>query len=116
MKLLTLFMAAAIGGISVSSPVKERVIIKHSDGKCEVDTASKSGDISIPFNESPAEDTWRLVHDGKRVLALFQSTGFTWTTNNLFCGSEKECSDVIDQLKLIPLPVVTNELDSIEVP
>jgi hypothetical protein len=55
-------------------------------------------------NTSPRTDCWRLVHDGTKVLALFQSTGITQTINNLFCGTEAECQAKITELHLTPLP------------
>lgn len=51
-------------------------------------------------NKSPRQDCWRLVHDGKKVLALFRSTGVTETIYTLVCGTEKECRDEIAKLKL----------------
>jgi hypothetical protein len=55
----------------------------------------------IAAKESPRETCFRLAHDGVKVIALFESTGYTWTRGNLFCATtEKECLDKIAQLKL----------------
>lgn len=48
--------------------------------------------------------TWRLVHDGTKVLALLQSTGVTSTINNMVVGTEDEVNAEIAALKLTPLP------------
>lgn len=56
---------------------------------------------AISANESPPELCWRLVHDGVKVLTLFESTGLTWTRNTLFCATtEKECLSEIARLRL----------------
>ena len=48
---------------------------------------------------------WRLVHDGKKVLALFDSQGTTRTINALFCATtEAEVQAEITRLNLTPLP------------
>ncbi len=55
----------------------------------------------ISARESLPENCWRLAHDGAKALALFESTGYTWTRGNLFCATtEKECLDEIARLKL----------------
>lgn len=52
--------------------------------------------VDIPAKSSPRDICFRLVHDGVTVLTLFESTGYTWTRNNLFCATtEKECVDEI---------------------
>jgi hypothetical protein len=47
-----------------------------------------------------AEKKWRLVYNNGEIKDLFESGGYTWTINNLFCGSEKKCLDEIDRLHL----------------
>lgn len=60
----------------------------------------------IAANKSPPEACLRLVHNGAMVLGLFESSGFTWTRNVLFCATtEKECLDEIARLKLEYAPV-----------
>ena len=48
--------------------------------------------------------TWRLVHDGAKVLSLHQSTGVTSTINNMVVGTLDEVNAEITALKLTPLP------------
>ena len=47
----------------------------------------------LTVNVSPAVSCFRLVHDGKKVLSLFESAGSTHTINTLFCGTAEECAD-----------------------
>ena len=57
------------------------------------------------FNQSENTNCWRLVHDGSRVIALFESTGYTTTKDNLYCATtEVECLAEIDRLGLIYTP------------
>lgn len=50
---------------------------------------------------------WRLVHDGTKVVQLFESDGITETPINLFiAATEAECQVEIDRLGLIPLPEI----------
>ncbi len=57
----------------------------------------------MAINSSPNTQCWRLVHDGKKVMALFESSGVTRTQNTLFCGTEAEVQAEIARLNLIPL-------------
>ncbi len=60
---------------------------------------------SVVVNESPGTKCWRLVHDGKKVISLFETMGITRTRNTLFCAeTEAEVQAEISRLKLIPLP------------
>lgn len=85
--------------------ILSRTYVKDAAGKITFDTAPKAGDTVVAFKESPAKVDTRLVHDGTKVIALFDSNGFTWTKNVLFCGTSKECDDEITLLALKPLPV-----------
>lgn len=58
----------------------------------------------VQFSESSREPSWRLVHDGQSVHALFESTGITGTRHTLFCGTRAACEAEILRLKLTPLP------------
>jgi hypothetical protein len=49
---------------------------------------------------SPHEKCWRLVHDGKNVLELFEGEGNTRCIHKMFCATEQECLDEIARLKL----------------
>lgn len=56
------------------------------------------------FSESPGETCWRLVHDGVKVIDLFESEGLTWTAHTLFCATTRaECEAEIARLGLTPL-------------
>jgi hypothetical protein len=60
---------------------------------------------SVTVNVSPHVQCWRLIHDGKKVIALFESTGITQTINVLYCATtEQEAQAEITRLKLTPLP------------
>lgn len=48
--------------------------------------------------------TYRLVHDGTKVLSLHKSTGVTSTINNMVVGTLDEVNAEIAALKLTPLP------------
>lgn len=48
--------------------------------------------------------SYRLVHDGTKVLSLHKSTGVTSTINNMVVGTLDEVNAEIAALKLIPLP------------
>ena len=50
------------------------------------------------MNLSPAEHCFRLVHDGKKVIAYFESSGVTRTSHNLFCGTAGECQAEMTRL------------------
>lgn len=56
---------------------------------------------TVLANVSPREKSWRLVHDGIKVITLFEGEGETWAIWNMFCATtEKECLDEITRLKL----------------
>jgi len=60
---------------------------------------------TVIMNVSPHTQCWRLIHDGKKVIALLESAGVTQTINTLFCATtEAECQAEIARLKLTPLP------------
>jgi hypothetical protein len=49
-------------------------------------------------------NSWRLVHDGAKVLHLFESGGYTSTIWNLEEFPTKEAAEArIAELKLVPL-------------
>ena len=64
-------------------------------------TTSKGVDFDCYL--SPKDKSWRLVHDGKQVLAYFESSGTTGTTNMLFVGTQAQCEAEIAKLGLTPL-------------
>ena len=56
---------------------------------------------------------WRLVHDGKNVIALFESAGVTETIHALAeFPTKAEAEAEITKLGLIPLPVEAAEKDA----
>lgn len=55
----------------------------------------------ITIFETSKGQSWRLVHDGKKVIALFESEGITGTRNALFEGATKaDCLAEIAKLGL----------------
>jgi hypothetical protein len=59
----------------------------------------------VTVNVSPHIQCWRLIHDGVKVIAVFESPGVTKTLNHLFCATTKpEIDAQIASLNLIPLP------------
>ena len=53
---------------------------------------------------SEKKKSWRLVHDGRDTLALFESNGETGTIKTLFVGTQKQCLAEMKRLKLKALP------------
>lgn len=52
-------------------------------------------------NKSTSAKSWRLVHDGSTVVALFESEGTTETIHYLFeADTEKECLAEVERLSL----------------
>lgn len=47
--------------------------------------------------------SWRLIHDGSAILALFESDGITETKNNLFEGTQAQCITEANRLGLTGL-------------
>ena len=60
----------------------------------------------LVISRSPKVQCTRLVHDGKKVIELFESAGVTQTAQTLFCGTAEECAAEIARLSLAPLPAV----------
>ena len=59
----------------------------------------------LPTQVSDRRQSWRLAHDGVKVIAKFETSGETWTIGNLFCATEeKEIDDEIKRLGLKELP------------
>lgn len=48
------------------------------------------GFVDIEIHETSKELSWRLVHDGSNLVALFQSEGITSTKNTLFEAQTKD--------------------------
>ena len=67
---------------------------------------SKIAVRTIIVNESDEEKSWRLVHDGISVIATFESSGLTWTRNNLFTAKDEAgVTAEIERLRLSGAPV-----------
>ena len=59
-------------------------------------------EVRFTCNVSPTnEKCWRLVHWDGRVRSLFESEGYTYTIDHLFCGTKAECLAEISRLGLI---------------
>lgn len=58
----------------------------------------------VKISTSSPDQSWRLVHDGKKVIAKMQRSGETGTRNTLFlAATEEEVDEEIARLKLTPL-------------
>jgi hypothetical protein len=76
-------------------PVKEKTV----EGKVVKFTA--------PIN------SWRLIHDGTKVIGLFESAGVTESIYEVEEFSTKAAAEArIAELKLVPLPVEVSPEDS----
>ena len=60
----------------------------------------KINGIKINSTSTP-EKCWRLIHDGKTVIDLFEAEGITSNGNLRFAGTKKECDTEIKRLTLI---------------
>ena len=59
----------------------------------------KDKELKIKKKSSPKTGKfWRLVHDGTKVLHLFEAEGETITGRTLFCGTREECLNEIDKI------------------
>ena len=65
-------------------------------------TDANNNPITFEANRSQNVDCWRLVYNDTQIIDLFQAVGYTTTRDNLFCGTEQECNDLITSLKLKP--------------
>ncbi len=65
---------------------------------------SEKEEMTFNVNVIEKGSCWRLVHDGKEVLDLFESDGETSSINILFAGTENECLAEIERLGLIYNP------------
>lgn len=62
------------------------------------------GAEDITIYETSKDQSWRLVHDGSTLLALFQSEGITGTKNTLFeADTRNECIAEAQRLGLAGL-------------
>ena len=77
------------GGVIVKPPVEGQPLLPKDLTPTEFEA-----------NVSPREKCYRLVHDGRTVIALFESVGETSTRNELFCGTREECDAEIARLGL----------------
>ena len=80
------------------------ILRSKTTGLCRSDAVVTADDEVIPINYSKNDISWRLVHDGVKVLDFFESQGITGTRNTLFVGTEEECKAEIEKLGLKPLP------------
>jgi len=53
------------------------------------------------INKTDSEMSWRLIHNGIKVIDLFESSGCTQTTHTIFlAATEAECQTEIYYLNL----------------
>lgn len=77
---------------------------KYSDGLPGKSYDALSRTLKFRVNRSTSDKAFRLVHDGSKVI-MFQEcneNSVTETIHNMICGTEEECQNVIDTLKLDP--------------
>lgn len=48
----------------------------------------------VTFNKTDNEMSWRLVHDGNKVISLQESSGVTMTKHTIFLASTIEACQV----------------------
>ena len=109
----TLFSDIYFMAEKVYKPVKntyatliEKPFFALTVGECEANKFAKDPPSILPIKETIAYETdpkrsWRLVHDTKAVIALFESEGITSCKWNLLeFETEKECLEEIEKLKL----------------
>ncbi|RLG24081.1 hypothetical protein DRN85_08260 [Methanosarcinales archaeon] len=59
-------------------------------------------ELKFNCNVSPSnKKCWRLVHWNGIIKSFFESEGYTYTINHLFCGTKEECLAEISRLGLI---------------
>ena len=59
-------------------------------------------EVRFTCNVSPSnEKCWRLLYWDGKVRGLFEAEGYTYTIDNLFCGTKAECLAEISRLGLI---------------
>jgi len=57
------------------------------------------GDVTV--NKTDSTMSWRLVHDGNKVITLFESSGVTHSQHTIFLAeTEEECEIEIYSLGL----------------
>jgi hypothetical protein len=56
-------------------------------------------------NKVGPQNSWRLVHDGTKVLSLFESSGWTESIHTIFESATRiDCLNEVARLGLEPLP------------
>ena len=55
----------------------------------------------LPTQVSDRRQSWRLAHDGVKVIAKFETSGETWTIGQLFCATEE--AEILAEIKRLGL-------------
>ena len=77
----------------------KKAVSKFQDAEPFYDEKKK--EFTFKVNKTSREKSWRLVHNGKDVLCLFESDGYTRTIYYLYQAKTIEkCLDEIDRLNL----------------
>ena len=80
--------------------LEKYVVTKVPSADCSYDEAKRL--LSFKVNECGPKESWRLVHDGKRVITLFLSDGITSSIYHIFeADTARKCLDEITRLGLI---------------
>lgn len=79
--------------------VSKLSVVSLIDAKTSMD--SKTNELTFEANQVGPKMSWRLVHDGKRVVTLFESDGYTVSAYTIFeSEKEEECLKEIKRLGL----------------
>lgn len=55
----------------------------------------------LTVNKTDSSLSWRLIHDGDKVISLFESSGVTQTMHTIFlAATEEQCQTEIYSLNL----------------
>jgi len=55
----------------------------------------------VTINKTDSDMSWRLIHDGKKIIDLFESSGITQSMYTIFLAdTEAECQTEIYSLNL----------------
>lgn len=89
-------------------PIDDALAEIKAKVKTEVKTSRTDAKDGKGIKKATGE-TWRLVHDGKRMIALVEGSPFDATTSKhtIFIGTREECEEEAGKLK----PKKTKQVD-----
>ena len=90
--------------LKIDDPVKLSVVSLLST---KPTVNSKTSEVTFKVNEVGPKKSWRLVHDGKRVVTLFESDGYTTSAYQIFeAKTEEGCLKEVARIHLAYEPEV----------